>query len=377
MFCRVVVCFWYAQLVCGLLCLEHPVGHNRWGGTEKSGLLRGEHQSPRRDDLPIFLKVSSPGDQVTKQGSELVHEHPRFGLQRWKVLEWGFDPFAPEKLEARKDEKKLTESPKLESSDTEESAATGAELPDEALSSQKKVLEKVAELIDDIEGQKKKKKDEKEPGPDVAELPANFKFPRGYPPPESEARSSAEFPGNFKFPAGYPPPPDESVPDEEKAAAIAAVASAAVAGALPPGTTQAIVVPSAVPGAPPIVFSTYRTALEGLSPSEIAEALSTPCLSPGTLPPASALLAAAFALQQPSHPGMGPLPPPPPPWWIKAYQSAFWRGLWMTSCWTCEEDLPDRGGCGRRRRWCRILWFPKLMRASSKHVRRCNNVKYV
>ncbi|CAK9072775.1 unnamed protein product [Durusdinium trenchii] len=192
------------------------------------------------------------------------------------------------------------------------------------LSTEAEVKEKVAGLLKDLEPEELE-------GEGV--WPANFKFPKGYPPPpEVGALADAgpsQFPENFKFKAGYPPPPPAET-DEEHNAVLAAVASAARAGALPPMTTQAIVVPSAVPGAPPIILSTYRTALEGLSPSQIAEALSTPGTMPAisSLPPASALVAAAVRAQQAQQAPMllaganllmqpgtlqAPMPPPAPP----------------------------------------------------------------
>lgn len=42
-----------------------------------------------------------------------------------------------------------------------------------------------------------------------SELPANFQFPKGYPPPKDES-DTHEFPANFQFPKGYPPPPEDS-----------------------------------------------------------------------------------------------------------------------------------------------------------------------
>ncbi|OLQ14736.1 hypothetical protein AK812_SmicGene1094 [Symbiodinium microadriaticum] len=114
------------------------------------------------------------------------------------------------------------------------------------------------------------------PAEDLTELPADFKFPKGYPPPPPDA----ELPADFKFPKGYPPPPGEpnvnssGASGAEATAVVAAVLAADTAGALPPGTAQAVVVPSAVAGGAPIVLSTRGTALEGKNPEEIAEALS-------------------------------------------------------------------------------------------------------
>lgn len=317
-----------------------------------------EHEVPRgqAEAGGTFLDVESGiGGKIelpSKIGGEVLHHGPK-GIQRWRVLEWGFDPFTPgsaaiseeqlppeQPLQKVAESKKNSEPTKLaektvrkkRKKEATEAAATVRSLPSKRRNGEKLVQEQLPQDETDdapaagrISISIKATATEAAPvaGAQVAEapgtteapddnvpddkaeeelqerdpLPANFKFPQGYPPPPPTSTTpGSQFPGNFKFPAGYPPPDQASVAtEEEKAAVLAAVASAAAAGALPSGTKQAVVIPSAVGGAP-IVLSTYRTALEGMSASQIAEALSEQVLpARSSLPPASALIAAAGA----------------------------------------------------------------------------------
>lgn len=147
------------------------------------------------------------------------------------------------------------------------------------------------------------------------DLPANFKFPKGYPPPRPEKETPpSTFPANFKFPMGYPPPKPgasltatastataspsvvasttvtvpanaalpkasaSSTPVENSqdvnASAIAAVATAAASGSLPPGTTQVVVVPSQNPGEAPLILS-----LQGGDLSTLLSLLQSPAVA--------------------------------------------------------------------------------------------------
>lgn len=166
-------------------------------------------------------------------------------------------------------------------------------------------------------------------------LPANFKFPKGYPPPRPEKEAPpSTFPANFRFPMGYPPPkpgsahtattssaataapavaasptvtgPAHTAPlkasapsacaensQDVNASAIAAVATAAASGSLPPGTTQVVVVPSQNPGEAPLILSLQggdlSTLLSLLQSPPPAAVSSTSTTLPSTNNPTSML----------------------------------------------------------------------------------------
>eukprot|EP00435_Cladocopium_sp_Y103_P013968 s625_g3.t1 len=285
------------------------------------GHFRVEHEVPRgqAEAGETFLDVESGiGGKIelpSKIGGEVLHHGPK-GIQRWRVLElgtemgWKFQvsghrsygncevwigqawlcAFVVAALARRNGEKLVqeqlpqeiqvpaTEAAPLAAAQVAEAMPETTEAPDD-------------NVLDDDRAEEELQ--ERDP------LPANFKFPQagfrslqpwypGYPPPDQVSGEIEDFPALSASVAT----------EEEKAAVLAAVASAAAAGALPPGTKQAVVIPSAVGGAP-IVLSTYRTALEGMSASQIAEALSEQVLpARSSLPPASALIAAAGAFLQ-------------------------------------------------------------------------------
>ncbi|CAJ1446975.1 unnamed protein product [Effrenium voratum] len=282
------------------------------GFLRKPGVLEAELPEGARPFLDLY---SGLGGSIEVTSGEVLHRRPE-GVQRWRVVEWGFDPFTVAETQAkRRKVSEVSEEPQV----VQEEKALEPKVGQASL----EVPQEIVELP-------------KEPAPPAGELaeaseplPADFKFPQGYPPPAPLPEDfkffqgyppPAPLPEDFKFPAGYPPPAEE-VSEEERKLVLSALALALAAGHVAPNTRQAIVVPGPQ-GLNPVVLSTSKTALENLSPHRMAEALDQGLQGfqkPATrLPPAAAL--AAYASQAPApnaQPGLGyvlmptalPLPP--------------------------------------------------------------------
>ena len=230
------------------------------GFLRRPGVLEAELPEGARPFLDLY---SGLGGSIEVTSGEVLHRRPE-GVQRWRVVEWGFDPFTVAETQAkRRKVSEVSEEPQVVQEEKALEPKVGQaslEVPQEIVELPKEPAGELAEASEPLPADFKFPQGYPPPAP----LPEDFKFPQGYPPP-------APLPEDFKFPAGYPPPAEE-VSEEERKLVLSALALALAAGHVAPNTRQAIVVPGPQ-GLNPVVLSTSKTALENLSPHRMAEAL--------------------------------------------------------------------------------------------------------